>query len=75
MISEALATTATVWVFTVEAGPRHNRFVAHLADQGLLARLGDRRPPVHRPVGVDAMPIDAEAVRGLMHVKLSTTAP
>ncbi|HEX5265054.1 MAG TPA: mitochondrial fission ELM1 family protein [Phenylobacterium sp.] len=74
MISEALATTATVWVFAVEAGPRHNRFVAHLAGLGLLATLGDPHPPVHRSVGVDAMPIAAEAVRGLMQVKLSTAA-
>ncbi|HLY79072.1 MAG TPA: mitochondrial fission ELM1 family protein, partial [Caulobacteraceae bacterium] len=75
MISEALATTATVWVFTAATGPRHDRFVAHLAHLGLLARLGDSPPPARRAAGVDAMPIAAEAVRGLMHVKLSKVAP
>jgi mitochondrial fission protein ELM1 len=69
MISEALATTADVWVFDTEGGERHGRFLRSLFDKRLAARLGGP-PPVKRPVGLDATPIAAAAARELIRAKL-----
>ncbi len=65
MISEALATRAPVWIFGLTSGHRHARFVDHLLDKALVARLGDPPPP-SRSAGIDATLAAAEAVRGLL---------
>lgn len=69
MISEALATTADLWVFDVSLGGRHARFLRSLLDRGLVARLGEARAPA-RQAGADATPIIAAAARELMRAKL-----
>ena len=74
MISEALATQAPVWIFGLTSGRRHGRFVDHLLDKSLVARLG-AAPPAHRPAGIDATLTAAEAVRGLLTRRLGHLAP
>ncbi len=51
-LSEALATTANIWVYEVAAGRAHARFVDHLLNKRLVARFGERAPPPRR-LGVD----------------------
>ena len=69
MISEALATTADVWVFDVAGGGRHARFVQSLLDRKLIGYLGGPAPP-RRQEGIDATPSVAETARRLIQVKL-----
>jgi hypothetical protein len=72
MVSEALATTAEVWVFEVgDQGGRHASFLKTLYDKRLVARLGDSPPP-RRSHGIDATPLVADIVRDLMHSKLDS---
>jgi hypothetical protein len=65
MISEALATTAPVAVFSLPMGRRHGRFVETLVDKKLVTMLGETIPAGPRPA-VDAMPVAAAAVRRLL---------
>lgn len=69
MVSEALATTADVWVFEVDGGERHARFVQGLLDRKLIGRLGDPAPPRRRE-GTDATPVVAAVARRLIREKL-----
>lgn len=65
MISEALATTAPVFVFQLPGSARHLSFVNNLIDRGLVSTLD--RPAHHcvRPP-VDATALVAESVRQLL---------
>ncbi|HZZ30622.1 MAG TPA: mitochondrial fission ELM1 family protein [Phenylobacterium sp.] len=65
MISEALATTAPVAIFTLPMGRRHGRFIETLVDKKLVTILGEGIPSGPRPA-VDAMPVAAAAVRRLL---------
>jgi mitochondrial fission protein ELM1 len=69
MISEALATTAEVWIFDTEGGKRHDRFLRSLFENRLAAPLGGP-PPAKRLVGLDATPIAAAAALQLIRTKL-----
>jgi hypothetical protein len=69
MVSEALATTADVWLFDVKGGERHRHFMDTLLQARLVARLGEAPPPP-RPRGFDSTPLAAAAVRGLIAGKL-----
>ena len=73
MVSEALATGASVEVFGVPGSPRHGRFIDRLIDQGLLRRFTGE--PVAAPsVGpVNATDVAAEAVRKLLSDRLDLT--
>jgi mitochondrial fission protein ELM1 len=73
MMSEALATTADLWVFELEAGRRHAQFLQALLDKGLAARLGEA-PPGKRREGIDATQRVAAAVRVLVWTKLGLPA-
>lgn len=72
MISEALATTADLWVFEVGGGGRHEHFLQSIFRQGLIARLGEA-PPRKRSNGIDATPSVAAIAREIMRQKLSQT--
>ena len=65
MISEALATTASVLVFQLPGSPRHLRFVDNLIAKSLVAPLNVVQRPRRRAV-VDATPDVVEAVRRLL---------
>ena len=65
MISEALATTAPVAIFSLPVGRRHGRFVETLVDKKLVTMLGEGIPTEPR-TAVDAMPVAAAAVRRLL---------
>jgi mitochondrial fission protein ELM1 len=65
MISEALATTAPVAIFSLPMGRRHGRFVEALADKKLVTMLGEAMPAGPR-APVDATPVAADAVRRLL---------
>ena len=65
MISEALATTAPVFIFHLAGGPRHLRFVDNLIARGLVTPLDRPATPAVRPA-IDATLRVAEAVRRLL---------
>jgi hypothetical protein len=70
MVSEALATPASVEFYGQPGSPRHVRFVDQLISLGLLRRYtGD---PVAAPAGgpFNATDLAAEAVRKLLHERL-----
>ena len=68
MVSEALATTAEVWIFELAGGPRHARFLETLMETRQVARLG-APPPAPRDISLDATPAIAEAVIALLNQK------
>ncbi len=72
MISEAMATTADLYVFEVAGGGRHQNFLQSIFKQGLIARLGDTAPR-KRATGIDATPSVAAIAREMMRQKLSAT--
>jgi mitochondrial fission protein ELM1 len=63
-LSEALATTANIWVYEVAASRAHARFVDHLLNKRLVARFGERAPPPRR-VGVDPALAVSQRIRQL----------
>jgi mitochondrial fission protein ELM1 len=71
MISEALATRAQVLIHSAPTGGRHERFVADLLCQDLVARIG-APPPPPRLSGLDEMPRIAARVEAIVARKLGT---
>jgi mitochondrial fission protein ELM1 len=71
MISEALATRAQVLIHSAPTGGRHERFVADLLRQDLVARIG-APPPPPRLSGLDEMPRIAARVEAIVARKLGT---
>ena len=73
MVSEALATSASVEVFGVPGSPRHVQFIDRLIARGLLRPFtGDpAAAPSQGPV--NATDVAAQAVRDLLHARLGMT--
>lgn len=69
MVSEALATTADIWLFDITTRERHARFVEALLARRLVARLGETPAPTRREA-TDATPYVAAIARELISSKL-----
>jgi mitochondrial fission protein ELM1 len=66
MVSEALATSATVEIFMVPLGRRHARFISSLFEAGLAWPFTGTPTPIAARAPVDATIEAARAVRNML---------